>query len=357
MSAPHPAGSDPTAADTTFWQQDMLGPDYQYHTIELGDDPDDETDVYATVVRHLPAGTDRDDFDSRPALLWVHGMTDYFFHTESAEYLHRAGYAVYALDLRKCGRSHRPGQRWHHTTDLRHYFPDLDAALDIITRTHPGLTPVAHSTGGLIVPLWLSHLRGTDPRRHAKIDALVLNSPWLDLMYPRVLVRLSTPVIQYLGSKLPLLTLPSDGLGPYGKSIHKDHHGEWDFNTEYKPVAGHLKTFGWLRAIISGHREVHRDRVNVGVDVLTLCSARSWFAREYSPATDSADAVLDVQQIQKWAPHLSRPASRVRVVPVEDARHDVFLSTASVRRRALDLMKDWLAATVGVPGPGEGTAP
>lgn len=330
--------------DEREWAIDILGAGYEFHTIELGNDPDGETDVVTTVVRFNPAGANSADheFFRRPALLWVHGMTDYFFHTEFAEYFHNAGFAVYAVDLRKCGRSHRPGQQWHFATDLRFYFPDLNAATELITAVHPSLIPAAHSTGGLIVPLWLSELKDSNPLRHSKISGLILNSPWLDLMYPRVVVRLLTPVIQFLGLKKPQALLPNDGLGPYGRSIHKDHFGEWDFDTVLKPVEGHKKNLGWLRAILLGHHEVHRDRVNVGVDVLTICSARSWFNREYSPATDSADAVLDVKQIQKWAPHLSSPASRVTVIPIEDARHDVFLSTQGVRRKAMEIVHNWL---------------
>lgn len=326
------------------WEGDILGPGYQKHTIELGSDPDGETNVVATVVRFNPDSANSLDheFFQRPALLWVHGMTDYFFHTEFAEYFHAAGFAVYAVDLRKCGRSHRPGQQWHFATDLRFYFEDLSAATALITSHHPALIPAAHSTGGLIVPLWLSDLKTTDKALHSKIPALVLNSPWLDLMYPRVVVRLLTPLIQFLGFKKPLITLPNDGLGSYGRSIHKDHFGEWDFDTILKPVEGHQKNLGWLRAVLLGHRQVHKDLVNVGVDVLTICSARSWFKREYSPATDSADAVLDVKQIQKWAPHLSKPSSRVTVIPIEDARHDVFLSIQPVRKKAMDVVNNWL---------------
>ncbi|WP_080794288.1 alpha/beta hydrolase [Corynebacterium pacaense] len=337
-STPHPDSERTTSPE---WSDDILGPGYQSTTIPLGPDPDNETDVVTTVVRYRPP-TETTRFHERPALLLVSGMTDYFFHTDFAEYFHAQGYAVYAVDLRKTGRSFRPGQTWHYTTELSQYFVDLNAALDVVTAAHATMTPVAHSTGGLIAALWLDDLRRTDPGRHRLIDCLVLNSPWLDLMYPRALVRISTPVINILGRTAPRLALPNDNLGIYGSSIHISAHGEWDFNTTFKPITGHRKYFGWLRAIIAGQRRVHGDSVDVGVDVLTLCSARSWHSRSYSAATDTADAVLDVDQIRTWAPHLNGDPARVTIRPIDGARHDVFLSLKHARFAAYETMNSWL---------------
>lgn len=61
-------------------------------------------------------------------------------------------------------------------TDLEYYFTDLDAALETITEHHPSMTPIAHSTAGIIVPMWLNQLNSD------KVPALILDSPWLDLM-------------------------------------------------------------------------------------------------------------------------------------------------------------------------------
>lgn len=329
------------------WTGDILGRDYQNLTVPLGPDPDNETDVVVTLVRHLPASTgtgnaETAEFKQRPALLWVHGMTDYFFHTEFAEFFHSHGYAVYGLDLRKCGRSHRPGQRWHYTTDLAHYFPDLTAALEILSADHPTIIPVGHSTGGLIVSLWLDQLRNTDPEQHARVSALVLNSPWLAMMYPSPVVRIIGPVINWLGRRKPLWTLPRDGLGTYGRSIHKDHLGEWDFDVTMKPVEGHPKTFGWLRAVMAGHRSVQKGQIDVGVSVLTLSSSRSWFRREQTPEVDSSDTVLDIRHMEKYSPRLNSSPQQVTLRQLDGARHDVFLSHRPVRQDAMQAMLSWL---------------
>ena len=66
-------------------------------------------------------------------------------------------------------------------SDLALYDDELERALAIIADAHPGLPVVlaAHSTGGLIVPLWLDRRRAAG--RVAPVAGLVLNSPWFDL--------------------------------------------------------------------------------------------------------------------------------------------------------------------------------
>lgn len=321
------------------WNADMLGAGYTYRTLHMGLDPEGEGQVYATVVRFLPEGTDPAEFARRPALLWVHGMTDYFFQTHLAEYFHAAGYAFYALDLRKCGRSRREGQRWHYCSDLQHYYPDLSGALDVLSETHAQLFPIGHSTGGLIIALWADHLRRSDPARHARLGGLVLDAPWLDMMYPKVFLKVAIPALMVLGKRFRGVPLPGGNLGTYGASIHRGQHGEWDFDETFKPVRGFPKFLAWARAVVMGHRQVHTGGVNVGMPAITLCSTKSWLNKPYSAATDTADAVLDVSQIRKWAPKLG---TDVKVVSIEGARHDVYLSLKHAREEALETTTDWL---------------
>lgn len=325
----------------TEWREDILGADFQARDILLGPDPEGEGEVLATLIRYLPQGEDvPDDWASRSAILWVPGMTDYFFHRHVAEVFHNAGFAFYALDLRKIGRSRVEGQRWHYSEDFRHYFPELTAALEIVTAEHRDLIPLAHSTGGLIVALWVDHLARNNSALHARLKGIILNSPWLDMMYPRALVAVGRPVVNVLGKFFPGLEIPGGNLGSYGSSIHRDHYGEWDFNMTYKPVGGHRKYLGWLREIVLNQARVHRNEVDVRVPVLTLSSAQSILGRPFSDAAHTADTVLDVEQIQRWAPHLGE---NVTVQAIEGARHDVFLSTTAPLRQALSITKRWLA--------------
>ena len=327
----------PSAARDLIWRPDILGPGYEQADLDMGADPDTGSDVRAVLVRASAANRNTDP--NKPALLWLHGLSDYFFQTHVADYFTSRGYAFYALDLRRCGRARQRGQRWHYTSDLAHYFPEMTAALASLTTQHDSVVMLAHSTGGLIAPLWADHLRTEDPVTHAALRGLILNSPWLDLQYPGPLVKVMKPVVKFAGRIVPLLPLPQGAVGTYGASIHESAHGEWKFDTTMKPLNGHRKYLGWLRAIINAQERIHDGAVDAGVPVLTLVSSHSYLGEDYTPAADTADTVLDVDQIRKWAPRLSRDST---VRTIDGARHDVFLSERFARELAGKASIEWL---------------
>ena len=128
---------------------------YRQQTFELGPDPDGEGQLVATLVRRGEANP-----SAAHAVLAVHGFTDYFFHTELADHFASRGYAFYALDLHKCGRSWREGQTPHFTTDLARYDRELIRALDVIdAESSADVLVYGHSAGGLIVSLFLDRMR------------------------------------------------------------------------------------------------------------------------------------------------------------------------------------------------------
>lgn len=319
----------------TDYQPDILGTDFEARTLELGRDPEGEGDVFATLVRFTPSTK-----PDRTAIVWVHGMTDYFFQDHVARAFDEQGYAFYGLDLRKCGRSIGEGHTPHYAESMNSYFPDLTAALDHLTdHGHEQVVFLAHSTGGLIVALWMDHLRRAGDKRHNALAGLILNSPWLDLQFSPLAVAAMKAVVPFLGRKFPRFSVRDGGFTAYGESIHKDYHGEWDYDLKYKPLAGHPLFLGWFRAILEGQKQIHNGGVDVGVPVLTLRSSDSFSGREYSAATDTADVVLDVEQIAKRSPLLGRD---VTISTIEGARHDVFLSQQHAREKAFHTTFDWL---------------
>ena len=192
----------------------------------------------------------------------------------------------------------------------------------------------AHSTGGLILPLWLDRRRAAG--RVAPIAGLVLNSPWFDLQGKPSLRGPVTQALRVLAKARPS---PVQGKpGVYGRTLHVSGTGEWDFDLELKPLAGFPVTIGWLNAVRRGHARLHRG-LDVGVPSLVLRSTRSDFAGQYSELSDRADPVLDVTQIARWAGCLG---GETTVIPIEDARHDVFLSVAESRERAYTAVDGWL---------------
>jgi alpha-beta hydrolase superfamily lysophospholipase len=321
-------------AVVTAWEPDVLA-GYRQQTFELGPDPDGEGQLVATLVRRGEA-----EPTATRAVLAVHGFTDYFFHTELAEHLAGRGFDFYALDLHKCGRSWREGQTPHFTTNLARYDHELTRALDIIgAESSAGVLVYGHSAGGLIVSLFLDRLRrqGLTQRKH--VTGLVLNSPWLDLQGPAVLRAAPTGAAIAALSRMRKLTVvrpPTEG--GYGTTLHRDYSGEFDYDLRWKPVGGFPVTFGWIHAIRRGHAKLHRG-LDVGVPNLILRSDRS--VREVSDpdSIQRGDAVLDVKQIARWAGCIG---NQTTVVPITDAKHDVFLSVPEVRQVTYRELDRWL---------------
>ncbi|MGA8248942.1 MAG: alpha/beta hydrolase [Nocardioides sp.] len=308
-------------------RRDVLGSPYTAETIELPDD--DEGPVVATLVRR-PAGR-----RTSRAVLHVHGFADYFFQTPYAEWWNEHGYDFYALDLRKYGRSLLAHQTPNFTTDLHHYFPELDAAWERVTATHPHLVLSGHSTGGLTVSLW------ADDRR-ADARGVVLNAPWFDLQGSALLRNVITPAITQLARRTPKRVIPRTVTGFYARSLHRDHDGEWDFDLAWKPIESWPAYAGWLAAIRRGHAELHAG-LDLPFPALVLSSHASANPAEMGEDVHSHDIVLDVEQIRRWTPSLGR---HITYVAIPGARHDVFLSRAEPRARAFDELRRWLSAYV-----------
>ncbi|KAA0116153.1 alpha/beta hydrolase [Mycolicibacterium sp. P9-22] len=323
----------------TGWEPDVL-PGYWQQPLALGADPDGEGDLVATLVsRGEPAhrGERSDGKNHGPdrAVLVVHGYTDYFFHTELADHFAGRGLRFYALDLPKCGRSRRDGQTPHFTSDLAHYDGALEAARDAIGAAD--LLVYGHSAGGLIVSLWLDRLRSRGAT--GPISGLVLNSPFFDLHGPAILRTPPTSAaLMALARLRKMRVVRKPTPGGYGTSLHRDYSGEFDYNLEWKPVGGFPVTFGWINAIRRAQLRLHRG-LDVGVPSLILRSDHSVAESPEPELIARGDAVLDVTQIARWAGCVG---NRLTVVPITDAKHDVFLSLAEPRSAAYDELDRWL---------------
>ncbi|MEV4320263.1 alpha/beta hydrolase [Actinocrispum sp. NPDC049592] len=269
------------------------------------------------------------------AILYVHGWSDYFFQEHVAAHFTAQGYDFYALDLRGYGRSLRDGDLPNFTLDITEYFEELDAAAAKLHEDgHERFVVMAHSTGGLITPLWLNE------RPDVKVDALVLNSPWFELAEPGVMKGVGTSVVKLVGRIAPKLVLRK-GLGPvYGQSIHRDHHGEWEFDLRMKPLMAFPVHAGWLRAIRLGHARLQQG-LDITAPVLILHSSRSHLhAKAWSQDAMVADTVLDVADMIKFGPGLGK---NVTLVEITDGLHDLFLSAEPVRTKALAEVDAFLA--------------
>ena len=294
------------------WQPDRLLPGFEAKTFEFPDDYDGR--VVATLVR-LPAGD-----APRGAVLYVHGFVDYFFQRHMADRFAAEGYAFYALDLRKHGRSLLEHQHPCFCKDLAEYDADITAAIDEIGA--PVLL-AGHSTGGLACSLY-AH-RGA---RREQIRALWLNSPFFDWKVSPV-KRAQLGMAALMGQAFPFLNDPKALKPVYIRSIHRDFDGEWDFDLRLKPLHGFPAYFGWIGAVLAGQHKVHAG-LSIQCPVLSMHS-------------DEADIVLDWRHIAKWGRTLGPKAS---VLAFPGGLHDLVLSRREVRDAVFGALFSWAERAV-----------
>jgi alpha-beta hydrolase superfamily lysophospholipase len=245
------------------------------------------------------------------------------------------------LDLDRCGRSWRAGQTPHFTTDLARYDRELERATAVIAAENPAsrVLMYGHSTGGLVMSLWLNRVRERGETTALGVAGLVLNSPFLDLNGPAILrTKATSTAIGAASRGRKTRVVRGPGSGGYGLTLHQAYHGEFDYNLAWKPLGGFPVTVGWIHAIRRGQARLHRG-LDVGVPNLVLRSDHSVAETAGTEALQRGDAVLDVAHIARWAGCLG---NRTTSVPVIDAKHDVFLSLAEPRAAAYAELDRWL---------------
>ena len=314
-----------TLPETEHDRQDVLGEGYLARTITLPPLPDGP--ARATLVRRAsprPSGR---------AVLYVHGFADYFFQTELAEFHAARGTDFYAVDLHRYGRSLLPHQTPYDMVDVTEYYAELDAALELIAADgNTVVTVQAHSTGGLITPLWVAD------RRPAAVDALVLNSPFLEISIDPTLRAVAKVGVDLASRFKPQAAFPlPDGDG-YGSSLHRSAHGEWDFDTAWKPLQGNPIRLGWLTAVLRAQARLSTN-LGLGMPILVMCSSRSVRSRRWVPEIMTGDAVLNADRIADLS---TRLGTHVTCVRIADGLHDLVLSPRPVRDNVYQVMTQWL---------------
>ena len=297
------------------WQPDRLLPGFE--ALELEFPPDYDGPVVATLVR-LPAGFS-DPMRPRGPVLYIHGFSDYFFQRHMAERFAAEGYAFYALELRKHGRSLRAHQHPNFCKSIGEYYADISAAIEAIGA--PVLL-AGHSTGGLVSSLYAS-----EGERRADIQALWLNSPFFDWNLPdwrRVQVHL----VAALGRYYPFLNDPKAFRPDYTRALLS----EWEFDTRLKPEYGFPLYYGWLGAISDAFQKVHRG-LAIECPVLSMHS-------------DEADVVLNWRHIARWSRTLGRD---VTVLAFPGGWHDLVLSPRVIREEVFRQLFAWAERAVALP--------
>ena len=293
------------------WRPDKLLPGFEALELDFPDDYDGR--VSATLVR-LRAGE-----APRGAVLYVHGFADYFFQRHMAERFAAEGYAFHALDLRKHGRSLRAHQHPNFCKSLSEYYADLTRAIGEIGE--PVLL-AGHSTGGLLCALYAHQGERRDALR-----ALWLNSPFFGWRLPDWRMA-QLHVAAAMGRFFPFLKDETTLRPDYVNSLLED----WEFDTRLKPPRGFPIYYGWLGAITDAHAKV-RGGLGLECPVLAMHS-------------DEADVVLDWRDIARASRTLG---SRVTVLAVPGAVHDLVLSKPRVREEVFSQLFAWAERAVALP--------
>jgi alpha-beta hydrolase superfamily lysophospholipase len=288
------------------WQPDRFLPGFE--SLELGFPDDYDGAVVATLVR-LPAPE-----APRGPVLYVHGYNDYFFQAHMAQRFAAEGYAFYALDLRKHGRSMRPYQHPNFCRNVAEYYADLDRAIETIGA--PVLL-AGHSTGGLICSLY-AH----EGSRKDEVAALWLNSPFFEWRiedWRRPQLHMAAA----LGRFAPFTKSPEKLKKGYTHSLLA---AGWRFDTALKPLEAFPVFLGWIGAICDAHARVQRG-LSIPCPVLCMHS-------------DEADVVLDWRHMARFARGLG---TDVTVLQFPGALHDLVLSAPEVREEVFRQLFAWAA--------------
>jgi len=307
-----------------------MGNTIQTYAIQtLSCTPDDEGPVVATLL-HAPATP-----QTGKAVLYLHGFIDYFFQDHVAAAFVKHGYDFWALDLRKYGRSLLPHQHPNACLHLNQYYEEIGLALDAMQAAGAReITLVGHTTGGLIACLY-AH----DGAQRDNIARLVLNSPFFEFNEAPLMRSAAGALANVVAGSRPYATLPK-GLSPmYGESLHSSRRGEWDYNLAWKPLEGFPAYLGWVRAIRAGQQRLQQG-LDLRMPILLLHSDKSVKAGStWDEALHTADAVLNVADMQRYGPGLGR---NVTLHSVANGKHDLFLSRADVRAQVLAAIFAWM---------------
>lgn len=306
---------------------DILGDGYLRRTFQMPDDY--EGKVVCTLVKK-PQLT-----DVKQAVLYIHGYNDYFFQKQLGDSVNAHGYNFYAMDLRKYGRSILPNQDPFFCKSLTEYFADIDTALATIrSEGNEKILLMAHSTGGLITPLYLNSKKDNLP-----VSGLILNSPFLDWNFGWFMEKIAIPAVAFIGRIFPNLTVQGEGDASYAHSLLKQFKGEWEYDTNWKMINGHPKKAGWIKAIQDG-QQLARKGLQLDCPVLVMSSDKSFpETKEWHEEYLSSDIVLNVHDIQKYAPELGNQVSRDTIA---GGMHDLILSEKKARDYTYQVVFDWM---------------
>lgn len=313
-------------SDLVEYRPDILGDGFEQAILDFPNDY--EGQVVATLVRKKTTEP------TKKAVLYIHGFIDYFFQTEMAEQFNQHGFDFYALDLRKYGRSYLPHQKYYNVYSLSEYDAEITEALKIIAQEgHDAVLLCGHSTGGLTTTLYAAHYP-----KHPLIKALWLNSPFYDFNMTALEKKFAIPRMSALGKRFPNMLFPSRLNKWYVPSLHADHHGEWNFNLEWKKLRYPLVHLSFVHAIHEAQKEIHQG-VSLDIPALIMYSHQTTYPRKFNRDAQTSDVILNVKDMVKYGKKIN---GNVTLCEIQNGLHDLVLSEKPVREKVYAELFSWL---------------
>lgn len=301
-----------------------------YTSTQIQLEPDYEGEVVATLISSDLNKT------NRKFVLYIHGYVDYFFQAHLGKAFNEQDYDFYALDLRKYGRSLLEHQHPNYCKSLSEYYEEISLALrQIYDKSKKEVLLMGHSTGGLIASNYM--IEGEEKNL---VKGLILNSPFFDFNFGDFQKSLIVFAAKVMAAPFDYAKV-SGALSPaYAESIHKDYYGEWDFSLDWKPIEGFPTYFAWILAINEAQQKLLE--ASIDIPILVMYSNGSAKYSKYTEEAKNKDTVLNVEDIKRVGAELG---PQVSLMEIENAVHDIFLSSKKVRENALKQMFDWLNTT------------
>lgn len=320
------------------WGPDVLGPSFSASSFAVAGRGEHTS---ATLVRYEPGRGPA----PRGTVLYVHGWSDYFANPELARTVTAAGFRFYALDLHGYGRNltdevlasgHIPGL----ATDLREYWPDFQAAREVMMADGAAVDPrhlvvLAHSTGSLTMSLLLMEHPG-------QVAGLGLATPWIAPHGFPWIDRLVLAAAGLLPERFHDRRLPVRANTHYHRTLSSTRDGVWEVDPRWRPERSFPITPSLLTSTAQARErllDLHADGRDVGAPVLVQTSKRSLLLPWWDERKHARDSVLDVKAIRRRSTVL-HPAPKV--ISYDGAIHDVHRSATPIREQAFRDLQQWL---------------
>ena len=322
-----------------MWEKDILK-DYLQTKIEL------KGGYIATLVKK------NSKIKHKKAVLYIHGLNDYFFQTHYAEKIEKINYKFYALDLRGYGRSIGHGTKLVddcYTNNLKTYFEEINKAIQIIKNEgYEKIVLSLHSTSGLTGTYFAS-------KYPEKISGIILNDPFIVPVYNTFSFKVIITIIAYLMSKIAPkkpISLPENNDITYIQALHKKYYGEWDFNLSWKKPLGVKVRWGWLYAIRKAQIILVSNGFNIKVPILLATSDK--FKNIYLIQNPNNDEKITKEKVKLALTHdifidpklewksKDKFGSNVKIEVIKKGCHDLVLSKKPTRDNFIKKVQEFL---------------